>query len=119
MTQTNDRLAKLLKSFPTIIASSRSDKPNIAVATDVELIEEDKILIAHNEMVQTIENIKTNPNICLLILDDKQVGFRIWGQAEYHDQGPYFALCHEKFKTPTTTPQGAIIIVIAETKEIK
>jgi len=112
-------IKKLLSENPTIIATSDNDLPNISIASDVVLIDEKTILISHNEMIKTIENIKQNQNIALLCLDKNYVGVRIFGKAEYYTSGNFFNKVVELFKNEKTDPKGAIVVKIKEVKEIK
>jgi uncharacterized pyridoxamine 5'-phosphate oxidase family protein len=114
----NNKVTDLVGNFPTIIATYGGGRPNIAVATDVDILE-GKIIIAHNEMRRTVENIKQNANICLLVLNDDRVGVRIFGTAEYFQSGKYYDFVIRKFRNETTTPLGAIAVAIDKVLEIK
>ena len=49
----------LLEKNPLTIATVNDNgQPNLAVAADVKVISENQLLIAHNEMIKTITNIK-------------------------------------------------------------
>ncbi|MDR2063807.1 MAG: pyridoxamine 5'-phosphate oxidase family protein [Candidatus Nomurabacteria bacterium] len=115
----NDKTKKLISENPTILATSQNNIPNIAVATDVTVLDDGTILIAHNEMRQTIENIKSNVKIALLILDKNYAGVRIFGKAHYYTEGRYFDLVNKLYKNATTDPLGAILITVDRIMEIK
>jgi len=112
-------LKKLIKENPTIVSTCTNDKPNIAVASDVALIDNKTIIIAHNEMHQTIKNILKNSHVALLILNRYNEGVRIFGNAKYYNDDEHFAKVNELFKNETTTPLGAIVVKIDEVREIK
>lgn len=56
----------LIDMNPMHIATvSEDNMPNLSIASDVKVIAENKILISHNEMVNTPKNILKNKNIVL------------------------------------------------------
>ena len=53
----------LIESNPLHIATVNKDnKPNLSVASDVRVLDDNTLIISYNEMVNTQENIKTNSN---------------------------------------------------------
>ena len=117
------RLAEILRKFPTMIATTSADgSPNLTPAADVVLLNDRTILIAHNEMRRTVENIRNNARgggIMLLVLDNNFEGFRIRGTAKYYTSGKYFDLVNQYFKNAKTTPLGAIVVDIQKIEEMK
>ena len=58
----------LINDKPMHIATVRRDNnPNLSVASDVRVIDNDKIIISVNEMINTQNNIENNPNVVLYI----------------------------------------------------
>jgi uncharacterized pyridoxamine 5'-phosphate oxidase family protein len=82
---------------------------NIAVASDVKVVD-GEILISHNEMVKTIENLKKNTNICITCFDKDWNGVRIYGTAKYFDDGEWLDKVVGLFANDNTKPKGAILI---------
>ena len=113
-------LDKLIKENPAIISTCAESNPNIAIASDIALIDDKTIIISHNEMIRTVENIITNSNISLLIVDPKAGwgGVRVFGKARYHQDGEYFNKVCELFKNETTRPIGVIVVRIDDVREI-
>lgn len=111
---------ELIDGKPMHIATvNKQNNPNLAVASDVKVIEENKILISVNEMVNTQENIKYNPNVVLTVFDEDYKGLRIFGKAEYYTDGKYYEVCKKTFfgngeVSPfgATKPKGAIIVIV-------
>lgn len=61
---------ELIDGKPMHIATvNKENNPNLAVASDVKVIEENKIIISVNEMVNTQNNIKYNPNVVLTVFN--------------------------------------------------
>ena len=74
----------LIESNPLHIATVNKDnKPNLSVASDVRVLDDNTLIISCNEMVNTQENIKTNSNVVITSFDDKWVGVRLSGTAKY------------------------------------
>ena len=58
-----NKYKELIESNPLHIATVNKDnKPNLSVASDVRVLDDNTLIISCNEMVNTQENIKTNSN---------------------------------------------------------
>jgi len=110
---------ELIDGNPMHIATISGDKPNISIAADVKVIEDNIILIAHNEMVNTPKNILVNNNVVLTTFNENWEGLRIFGTADYYTEGEYFDKVNELFKNENTTPKGAIKITVHSVEEVK
>lgn len=110
----------LIDGKPMHIATvNKNNNPNLAVASDVKVIEENKILLSVNEMVNTQENVKYNPNVVLTVFNEDYEGLRIFGSAKYYTDGEYYEMCKNTFfgdgqVSPfgATKPKGAIVILV-------
>lgn len=118
---------QLIENNPMHIATVSSDnKPNLSIASDVRVLEENKIIISHNEMVNTPKNLLTNKNIVLTSFNEKWEGLRMTGIADYYIDGKYYNFCEKLFfgnvEVPlfgATKPKGAIVVTIEKCEEIK
>lgn len=118
---------ELIEKHPMHIATvSSNNKPNLAVVADVRVIEENKIVISHNEMVNTPKNILNNNNIVLTSFNEKWEGLRMTGKADYYVDGEYFDFCEKTFfgngevsSFGATKPKGAIVVTIEKCEVIK
>ena len=117
--------SNLINNKPIHIATvNKNNNPNLAVASDVIVIEDNKILISVNEMVNTQENIKYNPNVVMTAFDEDYKGIRIFGTAEFFVDGDYYNQCVNTFfgqneATPfgATKPKGAIVVTVTNIYE--
>ncbi|MDR1196738.1 MAG: pyridoxamine 5'-phosphate oxidase family protein [Candidatus Nomurabacteria bacterium] len=100
----------LLENNPISIATSDGERPNIAVASDVAVVSDDQLLISHNEMVKTVANIMTHNKICMTCFDKNWYGARIYGEAEYFNDGEWFERVKKLFTNKRTEPKGAILV---------
>lgn len=113
---------ELIDGKPMHIATVNKDNnPNLAVASDVKVIEQNKIVISVNEMVNTQENIQYNHNVVLTVFNEKYEGLRMFGTAKFYDNGEYYELCKKTFfgngeVSPfgATKPKGAIVVTVEE-----
>ncbi len=111
---------ELIDGKPIHIATvNKENNPNLAVASDVKVIEDNKIIISVNEMVNTQENIRHNPNVVLTVFDENYKGLRLFGTAHFFVDGEYFTFCEKTFfgngeVSPfgATKPKGAIVVTI-------
>lgn len=101
-----------------------SGDPNLAVASDVQVLDDSHLLISANEMVHTQENIQHNPKVVITAFGKDWKGVRIFGAAELHTDGKYYDMRKQKFfangeVTPfgATEPKGAIVVEATEIKE--
>ena len=103
----------LIENNPCHIATVRKNNtPNLAVAADIRVLDKNTILIAHNEMENTPENLLSNKNVVITSFNDSWAGLRLSGKAEYFTQGEYMDICNQLFKSEKNTPKGAIVIKV-------
>lgn len=110
----------LIDGRPMHIATiNKGNNPNLAVASDVKVIEQNKIVISVNEMINTQENIQYNHNVVLTVFNEKYEGLRIFGTAEFYTNGEYYELCERTFFSNgevspfgATKPKGAIVVTV-------
>lgn len=113
---------ELIDGNPMHIATvNKENNPNLAVASDVKVIAENKIIISVNEMVNTQENIQYNQNVVITTFDKDYKGLRIYGKAQYYADGEYYDICEKTFfgngeVSPfgATKPKGAIVVTVDE-----
>ena len=118
---------ELIDNNPLHIATVGKDNmPNLSVASDVRVLDDSRIIISCNEMVNTQENIQTNPNAVLTVFDKEWVGLRIFGKAKFYSDGEYYDFCKNTFfanneVTPfgATKPKGAIVVDVLRAQEFK
>ena len=116
---------ELIDGKPIHIATvNKENNPNLAVASDVKIIDNNKLVISVNEMRNTQENIKRNPNVVITVFDNDYKGLRIFGTAEYFETGEYYDICQKTFfgngeisPFGATKPKGAILVTIKNMDE--
>lgn len=112
---------------PTHIATvSKDNKPNLAVASNIRVIDENRLVISINEMNNTQNNIQYNDNVALTVFNDKWVGLRMFGKGKFYESGEYYDFCFKTFfpngkvsPCGATRPKGALVITIEKIEEYK
>jgi len=109
---------EIIDGKPIHIASVTPDNnPNLAVASDIYVLDDKHLLISVNEMTHTQVNIQHHPKVVLTAFDRDWKGVRIFGDAKFYTSGKYYDLCKHKFfangeVTPfgATGPKGAMVV---------
>ncbi len=117
----------LIDNKPIHIATVNKDNnPNLSVASDVRVLDDNKIIISVNEMNNTQNNIMYNPNVVLTVFNDEWVGLRIFGKAKFYDNGEYYDFCNNTFFSNNevspfgaTKPKGAIVVNVDKVEEYR
>ena len=100
----------------------KEGKPhNIAVGY-VQVVSKNQLLISNNYLVETINNIKINPNVSLVVWPanwkEACIGYELKGKAEYFTSGKW----HEEIKKLPINKgepcKGAILITINKIKSL-
>lgn len=116
---------KIIDGKPIHIATVAPDSlPNLAVASDVKVLDDNHLLISVNEMTRTQENIQKNPRVVITAFDPDWKGVRVFGVAKFYEAGEYYDLCVKNFFSNgevspfgATKPKGAIVVEATEVKE--
>lgn len=117
----------LIEKRPIHIATvNELNNPNLSVAADVRVLDDNKLIICASEMNNTPNNIKYNPNIVITVFNEDWVGLRLFGKASFYTEGEYYDFCKNTFfgnneVTPqgATKPKGAIVVSVDKLEEFK
>ena len=117
---------ELIENNPSNIATvNNKNCPNISIASNVRIIGSDSIIISVNEMKNTPNNIKDNPNIAITTFNKEWQGIRLFGTATFYTSGEYYDFCYNTFfkdrisPKDLTKPKGAIVVKVNKLEEIK
>lgn len=111
--------ADLIEKNPCHIATvSDNNLPNLSVASDIKILDDETILISNNEMIHTPDNIIVNNNVVITSFNDSWAGVRLTGKARYYTDGEYFDICNKLFNNETATPKGVIIVRVEKVEGI-
>ncbi len=118
---------ELIDNKPIHIATVNEDgNPNLSVASDVRVLNENEIIISVNAMVHTQENINKNPNVVITAFNTDWVGLRIFGRGKFYTDGEYYDFCNKTFFSNNevspfgaTKPKGAIVVTIEKIEDFR
>ena len=88
----------------------------------VKVVSDNQIIITNNYMGTTIENIKRNNNICLVVWnkewEENCIGFQLQGKAEYFTEGKWKEFIEKMEENKDEPCKGAILVTISKTKKL-
>ena len=61
------KIKRLLENNPIALATTNNNKPNVIGVAYAKVVSETEILITDNYMKQTLEDLKKNNNVCLVV----------------------------------------------------
>ena len=117
----------LIDNRPTHIATiNKENKPNLSVASNIRVIDDNRLVISICEMNNTQKNIQYNENIVLTVFDENWVGLRIFGKGVFYESGEYYDFCYKTFfpngkvsPSGASKPKGAIVVTVERIEEYK
>jgi len=100
-----------------------SGKPhNIAVGF-VKVVSENELVISNNYIKQTIENIKNNSNVALVVWErnweENCIGYELIGNAEYFTEGKWLDFIKKIPINKGEPCKGAILVKVNEVKVLQ
>lgn len=118
---------EIINNKPTHIATVNKDgNPNLAVVSNIRVLDEKRIIISVNEMSNTPKNIEYNDNVVLTVFNEQWVGIRMFGNGKFYNSGEYYDYCFKTFfpngkVSPfgATKPKGAMVITINKIEEYR
>lgn len=119
----NEGIKKMIEENALGLATidKEGNPHNIAIAY-VKVISKNQLLVSNNYIVESIENIKRNPNVSLVVWPanwkEACIGYELKGKAEYFTSGKW----HDEIKKlPINKDEpckGAILITINKIKAL-
>ena len=112
---------KLLEENAVALATvDEKENPHCIAVGDVKVVSKNQVLIGDNYMVETVKNIKRNPNVALVVWnrnwEENCVGYQIKGTCEYFTNGKWYGQVkkiHEGFPA-----KGAVLVTVEKIKKL-
>jgi len=115
----NQEAKSLIENNPVALATTNGREPNVCAVADVRVIE-GKILIGDNYLKTSIENLKRNNNVSLVVWsknwEESCFGYKVLGKAEYITEGMWLEKAKEIHKGFST--KGAVLVTVQDIKRI-
>lgn len=92
--------------------ANKEGLPNVSPKGSIRYWDENHLIFVERNSARTIKNLKENPNISLVILDEEKAkGFQLKGQAELVDKGKTYEEVEkiEKARTPYRGPFNCVV----------
>ncbi len=110
-------IKKIIEENPLALATLKEGKPYIIAVAYVK-VKNGNLILTNNYMKTTVENIKNNDNVGLVVWNKEWEGYQLNGKAEYFDSGEYLKFVISLEENKDESPKGAIIIKINEIKKL-
>jgi len=117
----NEGIKKMIEenALGLATADKQGNPHNIAVGC-VQVLSKNQLLISDNYLQETIENIKKNPNVALVVWaknwKENYIGYELKGKAEYFTSGKYLEIIKKIPINQGEPCKGAILITINKIK---
>ena len=103
-----ERARMIIEDNPIAIATINDGEPHVAAASYAK-VTGNRIILSVIHMKKTIENIRNNPRVSLIVWNHDWAGYQIDGIAEYFDSGEWME---------GESCKGALVINIEKIQEI-
>ena len=82
-----EEIKKMIEKNALAFATINEEGNPYVIAVAFVKVKDDKIIITNNYMGKTIDNLKNNPNISLVVWNKDWKGYNIQGKVEYFEEG--------------------------------
>ena len=120
----DDKAKKLIEENPLALSTiDRDGNPHCMAVAYVKVVSDDTLLITDNYMGRTLENLKRNPHICLVVWNNKDweentIGYRIKGIAEYFTEGMWYEMVKRMPENQGEPCKGAVLMKVEKIERI-
>ena len=114
----SEDIKRMVENNVVALASvNKNNTPrNIAVA--YVKVKDNKIVITANYMNTTLKNIRNNPNVSMVVLDNNGKGYRIDGITDYFDSGEWYEFVKSMKENKNEPCKGALVVDVREVKNL-
>ncbi len=123
MPEIDDELKSLIENNVLTLTTVDNDKsPHSIAVAYVKVVDKDKILVSDNYMKETIENLKINSNVSLLMWNENWkkdcFSFELRGKAQYFTSGKWRETVKKIQENKGNPAKGAILVTITKIKKL-
>ncbi|MBU1885951.1 pyridoxamine 5'-phosphate oxidase family protein [Patescibacteria group bacterium] len=102
----------LVESQPVAIATvMKQGTPNVIGVAFVKVVD-DQLIVTDNFMNQTIEDVKHNSRVAVIVWDEGMVGYKFLGEATYFNSGKWVEFVKNMPENKDMPAKGALVIKI-------
>lgn len=123
MIKIDEELKNLIENNVLTLTTVDKDKsPHSIAVAYVKIIDENKVLVSDNYMKETIENLKNNINVSLLLWNENWkkncFSFELKGNAQYFTSGKWRDEVKKIQENRGNPAKGAILVTITKIKKL-
>ena len=123
MTEIDDKLKNLIENNVLTLTTVDKDRsPHSIAVAYVKVVYKDKILVSDNYMKETLENLKINSNVSLLMWNENWkkdcFSFELRGKAQYFTSGKWREDVKKIQENKGNPAKGAILVTITKIKKL-
>jgi len=123
MIEISNELKNLIENNAlTLTTVDKDNSPHSIAVAYVKVVDKDKILVSDNYMKETIENLKINSNVSLLIWNENWrkecFSFELRGKAQYFTSGKWREEVKKIQENRGNPAKGAILVTISKIKKL-
>lgn len=123
MTEIDSELKNLIENNVFTLTTVGKDKsPHSIAVAYVKVVDKDKVLVSDNYMKETIENLKNNINVSLLLWNENWkkdcFSFELKGTAQYFTSGKWRDEVKKIQENRGNPAKGAVLITITKIKKL-
>lgn len=109
------KIKKLIENNPVAFATvMKNHKPNVIGVAFIKVITKNQVLVTDNYMNQTVEDITTNNNACLIVWDKNLKGYKLVGKAKYYTTGRWKKFVEEMKENEGLPAKGGVLIKVSK-----
>src|SRR4030042_6567550 len=113
MTSKNTKiLSRFIDKTVFWATANKTGNPNLIAVEINKITPKNEIIITNNHIVQSIKNIKENNKCTILVTDNKNIWWRIFGTATYKEKGKWANYVKKLEANKGYETKGALIIKI-------
>jgi len=117
----NEGIKNIIENNALGIASiDKSGNPHNIALGYVRVVSSNHLLVSDNYLVETVDNIRKNPNVALVVWtrnwEKSCIGYELKGKAEYFTSGKWLETIKKIPENKRAPCKGAILITINKIK---
>lgn len=121
----NSKIKNLLEGEIVALSTvNNSGEPHSIAIAYPKVVSKSKVVITDNFMEETVNNIKTNSSVSLLVWSkdwedvDNCYGYELKGECEYHDSGKWKEFVENMEENEEFPAKGALLVKAEKIKEL-
>ena len=124
MKKINEGMKNIIENNALGLATiDKNGNPHNIAVSFVKVVSKDELVITNNYLEETIENIKINPNVSLVVWyrnwEENCIGYELRGKAQYSVDGKWIEFIKKIPVNKNEPCRGAILVKVNKIKILK